>query len=42
MNCRTESFDLAVNMSLPQEDGTYWCTFHEGPDLDTKHHVVAV
>ena len=27
---------------LPSDDTTYYCSFHDAPQLDSKHHIVAV
>ncbi len=35
-------WDMTIDNEMPPEDTTYWCSFHRGPKLDRKHHIVAV
>jgi hypothetical protein len=29
-------------MVMPQDETSFWCTFHQFPVLKTKHHVISV
>ncbi|XP_035708310.1 DBH-like monooxygenase protein 2 homolog [Folsomia candida] len=33
---------MVLDMVMPPSDTSYWCSFHKGPALDKKHHIVAV
>jgi hypothetical protein len=35
-------WDMTIDHEMPPEDTTYWCSFHRGPKLDRKHHIIAV
>lgn len=35
-------FDTMANTTMPAQDTTYWCTIHNGPQIQQKHHIVAV
>lgn len=35
-------WDMTVDMAMPAQSTIYWCSFHKGPILDYKHHIVAV
>jgi len=37
-----EKATLVSEITIPSEKTTYWCSLHQGPELDKKHHVVAV
>jgi hypothetical protein len=34
--------DMTLNITMPKDTTTYWCSFHKGPVLPRKHHIVAV
>ncbi|XP_035704417.1 DBH-like monooxygenase protein 2 homolog isoform X2 [Folsomia candida] len=34
-------WDMTVDMAMPAQSTIYWCSFHKGPILDYKHHIVA-
>ncbi|OXA49591.1 DBH-like monooxygenase protein 1 homolog [Folsomia candida] len=36
-----QNYTIAVNITMPAIDTAYWCTFHKGPTLTGKHHIVA-
>ncbi|KAF6023516.1 hypothetical protein EB796_018164 [Bugula neritina] len=36
-------FDLTVtNYHVPATDTTYYCAFHDPPELETKHHILSI
>jgi hypothetical protein len=36
------NWEMTTNMAMPTESTAYWCSFHKGPVLNKKHHIVAV
>ena len=36
------TFYAMLQYKLPSDDTTYYCSFHDAPQLDSKHHIVAV
>lgn len=40
--CRMHSWNMTVDMIMPEDTTTYWCSIHKSPPLSTKNHIVAV
>ncbi|XP_021961495.1 DBH-like monooxygenase protein 2 homolog [Folsomia candida] len=38
---KTTEWKMTLDMEMPQNDTSYWCSFHKGPQLAGKHHIVA-
>ncbi|XP_021952866.1 DBH-like monooxygenase protein 1 [Folsomia candida] len=35
-----QTWPMILDMEMPTVDTSYWCSFHRGPVLSAKHHVV--